>query len=98
MHSFPDLNEYMGINNFIHNILIKTINNDTFKQYVETTVHNAFIGNGNTLTISQPSSERFWGVSFSFVSNSSCHQQMATLQFITVYMHNNEQQALAICA
>ena len=78
------------INNFIHNTLIKTINNDTVEQFVETTVPvHAFIGKGNTLIISQPSSERFQGVSFSFVSNLSCHQQMATLHFITVYMHNN---------
>ena len=48
----------MNIYNFIHNNLIKTINNDTFKQYVETTVLvHAFIGNGDTLSISQPSSE-----------------------------------------
>jgi len=38
MHLFPYLHEYIRINNFIHNILIKTINNDTFKQSVETTV------------------------------------------------------------
>ena len=58
MHSSPDLNE--NIYNFIHTILIKTINNDTLKQYVETTVlvHD-FNGNGNTLINSQPSSERF---------------------------------------
>ena len=60
MHSFPDLNEYIYIyiyiNNFIHNVLIKTINNDTSKQYVETTVLvHAFTALGNTLINSQPS-------------------------------------------
>jgi len=75
MHSSPDLNE--NIYNFIHTILIKTINNDTLKQYVETTVLvHAFNGNGSTLINSQPSSERFWGLSFSHVSNLSCHQHM----------------------
>ena len=40
--------------------IIKTINNNTFKQHVETTVLvHVFIHNGNTLIISQPSSERF---------------------------------------
>jgi len=35
------------INNFTHNILIKTIKNDTFKQSIETTVLiPAFTGNG----------------------------------------------------
>ena len=44
------------INNFIHNVLIKTINNDTSKQYVETTVLvHAFTAFGNTLINSQPS-------------------------------------------
>jgi len=76
---------------FIHNILIKTIKNGTFKQFVDTTalVHT-FIGNGNTLINSQASSERFWSLFFSHVSNMSCHQQMATFHFITVYMHNNK--------
>ena len=48
------------ISNFIHSILIKTINNGTSKKSVDTTalVH-AFTGNGNTLINSQPSSERF---------------------------------------
>jgi len=44
----------------------------------------------NTLINSHPSSERFCGLSFSHVSNLSCHQQMATLHFITAYMHDNE--------
>ena len=50
---------YIYKSNFINNILIKTIKNDTFKQFVQTTapVH-AFFGNGNTIN-SQPSSERF---------------------------------------
>jgi len=91
MHSFPDLNDYIYIYIFIHIILIKTINNYTFKQSVETTVLvHAFIGNGNTLTDSHPSSERFSGLSFSCVSNLPCHQQMATLHFVTAYMYNNE--------
>jgi len=48
----------MYIKNFIHNIVIKTMNNDTFKQSVETTVLvHAFTGNGNTIN-SQPSSKR----------------------------------------
>jgi len=34
---------------------------------------HAFTGNGNTLINSQPSSERFWVVSFSCVSNMSCY-------------------------
>jgi len=47
------------INNFIHNILTKTIKNDTFKQCVEIAVLvHGFTGNGNTLINSQPSSER----------------------------------------
>ena len=59
VHSFPDL-KLIYINNFIHNVLIKTINNDTSKQYVETTVlvHD-FTALGNTVINSQPSSERF---------------------------------------
>jgi len=58
------------------------MNNDTFKQSVETTVLvHAFTGNGNTIN-SQPSSKRLWGLSFSCVSNLYCHQQMATLHFI----------------
>ena len=82
---------YTHTHNFIHNILIKTIKNGTFKQFVETTalVH-AFIGNGNTLINSQPSSRKFWSLFFNFVSNLSCHQQMATFHFITAYMHNNK--------
>ena len=82
---------YTHTHNFIHNILIKTIKNGTFKQFVETTalVH-AFIGNGNTLINSQPSSRKFWSLFFNFVSNLSCHQQMATFHFITSYMHNNK--------
>ena len=68
------------ISNFIHNVLIKTTNKYTFKQSAETTVLvHAFIGKGNTLINSQPSSERLWGLSFSCVSNLSWHQQMATL-------------------
>jgi len=72
------------IHNVIHNVLIKTINNDTSKQYVETTVLvHAFTALGITLINSQPSSERFWGLSFSCISNLSVHQQMTTLHFIT---------------
>ena len=75
---------YIYKSNFIHSILIKTINNDTLKQSAETVVLvHAFISNGNTLINSHPSSERFWNLSFSCVSNLSCHQQMATLHFIT---------------
>ena len=43
---------YVYKSNCIHSILIKTINNDTLKQYVETVVLvHAFISNGNTLTL-----------------------------------------------
>ena len=82
---------HIYIYNFIHNILIKTIKNYTFKQFVETiALVHAFIGNGNKLINSQASSERFWSLFFSHVSNLSCHQQMATFHFITAYMHNNK--------
>ena len=83
--------KWIYINNFINNILIKTINNDTSKQYAETAVLvHAIIGNGNTLINSQPSSDRIWVLSLSHVTNLSCHQQMATLHFITDYTHNTE--------
>jgi len=85
----------MYINNINNNVLIETFNNDTFKQFVQTTVLvHASIGNGNTLIYSQPSLR---GLSFRCVSNLSRHQQLATLHFITANMHNNEWQALAIC-
>ena len=58
---------------------------------------HTFIGYGNTLISSQPTSERFQGLYISHVSNLSYHQQMATLHFITAYMHNNKLQALSIC-
>ena len=46
--------KWIYINNFNNNVLIETINNDTFKQFVQTTVLvNAFIGNSNTLISSQ---------------------------------------------
>ena len=87
---------YIYKSNFIHNISIKTINNDTFKQLVETkALVHSFIGNGNTLINSQPSSERFWSLFFSHVSNLSCHQQMATFHFITTHMHNNKYQSIS---
>jgi len=87
---------YIYIYNFIHSILIKPINNDTFKNSVQTTalVH-AFIRNSNTLINSQPPSERFWNLSFSHLSNLSCYQQMPTLNFIAAYMHNNKQQSIS---
>ena len=51
---------YIYISNFIHSILIKTINNDTFKQSVATTVlAHAFNGNGNILINFQPSLRGF---------------------------------------
>ena len=90
-YAFISWLKWIYINNVIHDILIKTINNDTFNQYVETTVLvHAFIGNGNILINSQPSSQRIWGLSFSYVSNLSWHQQMAALHFITANMHNNK--------
>jgi len=56
-YAFISWLKWIYINNFIHNVLIATINNDTFKQFVQTTVLvHAFIGNGNTLINSQPSS------------------------------------------
>jgi len=78
----------MHINNFNNNVLIETVNNDTFKQFVETTVlvHTS-IGNGNTLIDSQQSLR---GLSFRCVSSLSWHQQLTTLHFITANMHNNE--------